>query len=90
MQSRAMRYLWLFLTGCIAHSFFIWVGALHPALFIFSTALYSIGSIVWCIALLFNGPLQVLLGVEPEAYLMILIGSLISLVLGGAITWILG
>ncbi len=90
MISRVMRYSYFFLIGCITHSFLAWVATLNPVLSSLCSAIYALGVLVWVLALLFNAPLQNLLGVRVEDYTLFIVGAPATFLLGASLTWILG
>ena len=79
-----------FLLGCIASSFIAWLGALHPALTRVMWVIYIMSLALLAVALLTDDAVRPFLKLSEHDYYALLIAIAFSIVLGGALSWLLG
>lgn len=79
-----------FLTGCIASSFVAWLGALHPALFRVMWVVYIVATVALVLALFTDDAVRPFFRLSEPDYYALLIAISGALVLGGALSWLLG
>jgi hypothetical protein len=89
-MARAIHLGAWFLLGCIASSFVVWLGALHPALFRVMWVVYIMVVASLGIALLTDDAVRQFLKLSETDYYALLIAIASSIILGGLLSWLIG
>lgn len=89
-MSKAIHLGTWFLTGCIASSFLAWLGALHPALFRVMWVLYIFSGVVLVLGLFTDDAVRPYFRLSEPDYYALLIAIAAALILGGALSWLIG
>ena len=88
-MAKAIHLIAWFMLGCIAHSFAIWLGGLHPVLLNVVICCYVIIALMWLAAWVADDAIVQVLGVNHMILYGSLLGFSITLLIGASLTWML-